>query len=121
MSTLIDKVRQFSDGFAILCRWLGSGAETVSPELAQSRADVCLKCPKNKNIAPLTVEAAMEIRRQVSLKNHLYLILKGEENLHTCEACSCVLKLKCWLPMSRIRPDPNEMEKFHPDCWLRKS
>ena len=126
--SLSERVKQFSDGFAILTAWLGSGAETVSPELAQSRCDTCLQCPQNIDVAPLTERAAVEIRRQVALKDHLNLVLIGEKKLHTCgpdpdnekrKGCGCVLKLKVHLPISRIKPDPNELENFNEQCWLR--
>lgn len=115
----IEQAKQLADGAEIITDWLGSGAETVSPEEAQRRADICLACPLNVNSGAITDAVAREIKRQVQIKNKLRLNVEGEDGLGKCAACLCETKLKIWLPMERVKPEPQELEKFHENCWLR--
>lgn len=113
-----ERIAQITNGGSILADWIGHGAVPVSKELAQKRADICLKCPLNTTDWPVLESVADAIRQQVGLKNHLMLRVRGERDLHFCAACHCVNRLKIWLPLERIKPEPDEREKFHKNCWL---
>jgi hypothetical protein len=116
---LIERARQYRDGADTIMEWLGSGAVTVDPATAQRRADICLKCPLNVQESAITEVMASAIRMQVELKNNLQLRVKGEKSLKSCSACGCVTRLKIWIPLKDIMPDPIELEKFDERCWLR--
>lgn len=117
--TLLERAQQMVNGAVILRDWLGSGGHTVEHNLAQKRADTCLKCPMNSSTFSLVEAAAAAIKQQVEMKNHLQLRVNGEKGLHICQACGCAMRLKVWLPIERIMPEPSEREKFHELCWLR--
>jgi hypothetical protein len=116
---LLDRAKQFTEGATILAAWLGGGGETVPIQMAQKRADICLKCPLNKPLSVVNETIAKAIKAQLEIKSKLNLRVNGEKSLRSCEACGCVTKLKIWVPLQRIKPDPDELEKFHQDCWLR--
>lgn len=118
--SLIDRVQQIVNGATILADWLGSGGIPVDKMTAQTRADCCLKCPLHDKTYSFTETAAVAIKTQVELKNHLRLRVDGEKSLHACGVCGCAMRLKIWLPIERIKPTPEERDKYDANCWLRK-
>ncbi len=119
MSNLLDRAKQFTQGTAILTAWLGSGAQTVSQELAQKRANVCIECPMNIKESKLSSAVAEAIKSQLEIKSKLNLRVDGEKSLLGCAVCGCETRLKIWVPLERILPDADEMPLFHESCWLR--
>lgn len=115
---LLDRAKHIANGIATLTEWLGSGAVTVDPDMAQRRADTCLKCPKHTTTFVPTEAGAAVIKRQLELKKHLQLRVQGEKSLHTCDVCGCAMRLKIWLPITEIKPQPDERNQFPPNCWL---
>lgn len=100
--------------------WLGEGGKPVSRELAQARADICLSCPLNQKLETAlhrTVTAA--IKTQIELKNQMKLSVEGEEKLHICAGCDCVLKLKIHVPMSFVKAT-TDREELAEQCWIRQ-
>lgn len=118
--SLIDRAKKFANGVRIVTDWLGSGGETVHPNLAQTRADVCVRCPQHTSGWKLLESSAQAIKEQVGIKSKLQLRVKGEKSLHFCSVCGCAMKLKVWLPIGRIKPHDDEIDKFPLHCWLRK-
>jgi len=106
--------------------WFGDSGVPVSPELAQQRADICLKCPYNQEMPVWELFAsavAFAVKQQLKLKSELKLRVNGEENLHVCSACLCVNSLKAWTPLKFILEytEPEVMDSFHkeePECWI---
>lgn len=115
---LIEKAKSITNGIEVLFDWTGEGGIIVSQDLAQSRTDICLKCPMNKSGLLLTETVARAIKRQVELKNSLGLRTNGIKSLHTCSGCNCFLPLKIWLPLRNILPEPEERANFDDKCWL---
>jgi len=116
---LWDKVRKLVNGAQILSDWIGEGGHVVDKELAQQRADTCLKCPKHTKEWSLAEPVANAIKEQLEVKKHLSLRVQGEKSLHICSVCSCVCRLKVWLPIERVVPEASEMKDFPMTCWLR--
>ncbi len=116
---LIESASRFVSGAEIIREWLGAGAVTIDPSLAQKRADICAACPMNIHGGTISASIAQAVKRQVEIKNKLKLRVDGEKKLGRCSACSCESRLKIWLPLERILPDPEEMQNFDPKCWLR--
>ena len=117
---LTEKAKQFRDGILVLSEWLGSGARTVEPLLAQERANVCLKCPMNIPVGKLASTVAMAVKRQVELKNKLHLRVNGEKSLMQCRGCGCVLKLKVHVPIENLGLDENELQRYPEWCWMKR-
>lgn len=120
--TIFDQLRErskkLSNGYQILKDWIGDGGHIVDRELSQGRADTCLKCPKHSKDWGLVEGVADVIRKHLELKNHLQIRVDREKQLHICEVCSCALRLKVHLPLSRCLLDPQERAHYPPSCWL---
>jgi len=119
----IDQLKDYKRGIEILYDWIGSGGVPVSKEVAQKRANTCNSCDFNDKGNGLTDSIADAIKEQLELKNHLRLKIGGERRLQTCQACSCVLRLKIWVPISTINHSYSKeelIEKFPAHCWQRK-
>lgn len=118
---LIEKLRHYANGMAILKDWLGSDPVPVEKPVAQARANVCLECPMNQHGIRLTDFIADEIKKQIELKNHLELHVDGEQQLETCTICDCVNRLQIWCPEKLFqfytRADAIRYPVF---CWKRK-
>lgn len=119
MMSVFNTARRKLDGLRILAEWLGEGGLAVDREVAQSRADICLVCPKHVRGGELTEAVALKIKEQIEFKNVMELRVRGEKQLHTCGVCQCVLRLKCWLPLKKILPTPEEMNDYPSECWLK--
>ena len=118
---LLDQIKDFARGAAIIKDWLGGDGIVVHPQTAQKRADICLACPKNVQGLVLTETVAKAISEQLEIKNHLRLRVKGEKSLHHCEVCSCVNRLQIWCPSHFLTKysTPAELEKYPEACWKR--
>lgn len=117
---LFNTVKNYAKGISILKDWLGDGGEVVDEHTAQTRTNTCLTCPNNVIGVPITEEAAQFVKEQLELKNHLKLNTVGDRKLHTCKVCSCVLNLKIWCPIDRVKPEPGERDNYPDYCWLLK-
>ncbi len=103
--------------------WLGDGGQPVPLATAQQRTNICLQCPQNTNQPlweSLTQPIANQLRRQIQLKAQMQLAVQGEDGLHSCKACDCVLSLKVWAPLRRVK-ETTPLEKLQqqgPRCWI---
>lgn len=120
MSNLLDRARKLAGGVPVLIDWLGSGGAVVDQETAQSRTDICQKCPLNRPGIGIAESVAKAIKNQMQLKNSLGLRTNGIKSLHSCGACECYLPLKIWLPLEQAlsNMDASEISQLDPSCWL---
>ena len=119
----IKRIAQTRNFLAVRKSWFGAGGEPVSPELAQARANVCLKCPMNyKGDWLWNMATQMAINAQSQLRSIMKLKVEGEEDLKTCEACGCVTRLKVFVPITHIyrHTSTEQLTKYAADCWIRK-
>lgn len=94
----------------------------MAKDIAQARADICIPCPKNKEMG--IYEGASEsvanvIREQLEVKSQDNIELPDESRLHICEVCGCVLKLLVHVP-NQILIDHHDIDpkSGYPDhCW----
>lgn len=117
------RIAQATNYLAIRKSWFGDGGEPVAPEVAQARANVCLKCPMNyKGDWLWSMATQLAINAQSRLRKIMNLKVEGENDLKTCEACGCVIKLKVHVPISHIyrHTTIEQLTKYHPACWIRK-
>jgi hypothetical protein len=105
---LWERAKTIAHGAKALAMWLGDGAETVQYLQAQGRANRCLQCPVMIPCPKLEGVAADAVRQMVETKNKLSLRVSGEKALGCCGACSCVLRLKTWLPIEKIQSETND-------------
>lgn len=113
---LFDKVSKFANGAVIVTQWLGSGGKAVAASQAQKRADICNECPRNNQTVRAAGLIAEKIKAQLEIKNGLSMRVSGEKRLGTCDVCMCHLRLKVWIPIERIMPQPGD--EFPDSCWI---
>ncbi len=119
----IKRLAQTRNFLAVRKSWFGNGGEPVSIELAQARANVCLKCPMNyKGDWLWSMATQLAINAQTNLRRLMNLKLEGEQDLKTCEACGCKILLKVHTPIAHIYRtiSTEQLTKYHQDCWIRK-
>lgn len=93
--------------------FIEGGGKFVDQELAESRANVCSRCPANHPVSGCLgcggfVSLAMEFLNGRKLKR--------DDELKSCAHCGCYLKAKVWLPLDAIQ-DGIEYPSY---CWVTK-
>ena len=70
--------------------------------------------------AYFTVPVSNAIRREMERKRTMKLGTPSDDKLGVCEACSCPLPLKTFLPVSNIlsKIQPAQKAALHPQCWI---
>ena len=116
--------RNVAAGVKTIVEWIISGAEAVPKEQANHRAEVCVKCPLNKQgelSAFFTVPVAVAIRKALEDRKTMNLSTPVDSQLGTCEACGCVNALKVHVPFQKFFPKmiPESKGDLDPDCWIR--
>ena len=120
--SLMNRIASIDRGVEVISNWIGEGATTVTPTLAQKRADICLQCPQNKDGSKMIEAIAVAIKKHLNVKNQIGLRVKGEKSLKECGVCLCCLRLKVWVPIDYIRRQmmDGEEEMFrtaNQECW----
>lgn len=123
---MFETLTHLPEAKAILDDWIGDGAVPVSRIQANTRASTCIECPKHHKEPWWNLEAkardvvAIEIRRQIEFKNRLDLTLDREEEVSTCRACWCCMRLKCWTPLEHILAHlpAKTLTEFPSNCWI---
>lgn len=123
--SLKNELAKVAEGGSILIQWLKEGNQAVPKELAESRAAVCVTCPKNDKgdwMSFFTVPVAGAFRRALESKNAMNLATSHDADLHVCQACSCVLKLKVWTPFDLFFPKMDAESKLDlwEKCWINE-
>lgn len=112
-------------GAETLVAWDDEGAPTVPAEVAAHRAQICVLCPRNGKggiESYFTVPVANKIRSELERKRSMKLETPFDDKLGVCEACSCPLPLKVWMPLPNIlkKISAEQKAELHPDCWILK-
>jgi hypothetical protein len=107
-------------GTKTIAAWATTGFKQVDQALADSRADVCSRCPFNVQIGGLC--AACQ-----HLQNLTAQFTKGRKTAHdaflkACAVCRCALQVKCWTPIEAIKAGTSseQLNKFPQWCWIPK-
>ena len=121
---VLQRLRNVVGGSTTLVEWANEGAPTVAPDLANHRAEVCVKCPMNGQggwEAYFTVPVSNAIRTQLERKRNMKLETTHDDKLGVCEGCTCPLPLKVWLPIENIvgKMPQAQFDALHSDCWIR--
>lgn len=121
----LEQIRQDVNGLKILHEWLGEGGKPVATQLANARAAVCMACPFNSKevyMGLLKLAAATKVKQHLELKREENLTTEFDDGLHLCTECSCVLKLKVFVPFEHIRAytSDKQLNELPSNCWQRR-
>lgn len=110
-------------GAKTLANWIGSGAQPVTPSLAEARAKVCSKCPvmQQGDMSNFFTRATSEIiRMQVQTAQELDMVTPYDKQLGVCGACSCPMRLKVWVGLTPILEGilPEAKAALDVKCWI---
>jgi hypothetical protein len=125
LSAAAGRAKKIWAGVRTITDWMDAGADPVEQKLAESRAAICAKCPKNGQgdfTTWFTSPAAGAIKRQVEKLADRKLTTSSSEKLNICEVCLCPLKLKVHTPVSFIKAHMSEavlsdLKKVE-GCWI---
>jgi hypothetical protein len=125
--SILEKAKHIPHGVSVISKWLGSGGEVVDQQTAQARANVCCgtnpteaKCANNVSTSPATGAVAAAVKSYLGIKNKLGLKVGGEDELGTCQACGCVLKLIVWEPQTKVQREITDEERPRLPSWCWK-
>jgi hypothetical protein len=124
---VVAAVRKMGAGSALIMEWGEAGMPHVDQEVAESRASVCVQCPKNergKSLTEIFTEpVAARIKEKMERQAQMNLKTTHDANLAVCQACLCPMKTKVWFPLDliwkRLKPDQQkELNQSNPKCWI---
>jgi len=113
---------QANQGRKILHDWLGENGVPVPLEEAQSRANVCIRCPHNYKGSWLwNMATSIAIGSQMRLREVMDIHLENESELEVCDLCGCKLKLKVHTPFKHIYQHTSDQmfERYPQFCWQK--
>lgn len=120
---LVQAAQRLAAGVKSLADWLGEGGKPVEASLSESRAAVCVKCPKNLQgdmTSWFTKPASALIRKWIGTRQDLGLKTSHDDRLGVCSSCACPLKLKVHTPINHILDRIPAESKADLDlgCWI---
>jgi hypothetical protein len=115
-------LKQGIEFFALREAWLGAGGKPAPQETSEMRASICLQCPyhdtKTGLLEGLKKNIAHQVRRQLEVRSQMKLHVYGEERLHLCGVCGCVLVLLVHVPedilVEHLKTDSHDYPSY---CW----
>lgn len=121
----MNPITEIINAAAVLKDWLGEGGDAVPVEMANRRSETCLHCPNHRGVhwwEHAKQSLAKSIAEQIVIKNQMGVRLEREQDMGICNACGCVLVLKCHVPLKHIlaHTDENTMKAFDSKCWIRQ-
>jgi hypothetical protein len=120
-------VKKLAAGAATLLEWEESGMPHVEPEVAENRASVCARCPKNQQGKSLTeyftVPVSDLFNKRFRKMDELNLRTTYDDQLNVCQACLCPMRTKVWFPtdmvVKRLKPEQkSQLNQANPRCWI---
>lgn len=111
-------------GAKSLTEWIGAGASPETREVAEARAEVCVKCPLNQpgDLSNFFERGTSEMLREaVAAANQVKLVTRFDKQLGVCEACYCPMRLKVWVPLEHIvkNMSAETRSSLDPKCWIK--
>lgn len=125
-AAVVGSVKKTAAGIKVVTEWLGSGLRPVDKALAESRAAVCVECPKNGDpnwLQKLDAIAAEGVKKLIEIRNDLRLETTHDKKLFTCTSCDCKLSLKVFAPLNHILANTSPeikaaLNQDNPKCWI---
>jgi len=103
---------------------LGKGP--VALPLAETRAKVCVECPKNGKgdwTSYFTEPIAALARKTIEITRGMSLKTSMDDKLGVCTGCGCPLQSKVWAPLDHIIKNmpESDMKQLWEKCWVTNS
>lgn len=123
VASLAGEARKIRTGLNVIKDWLGDGLTPVAPELATTRAAVCVPCPLNQPPTAtqvLTGTASKWLKQVLEAKSDMELATPHDSKLQTCAACGCRLDTKVFTPLPHIwrHSKPEDIAALDAACWI---
>jgi len=120
---MFEELKTILGGVGAPLEWFFKGTPPVPPAQACERAATCVCCPRNVDLTLtefFTEPAAELIKKSIEARNQIKLSTPYDPLLGTCNACFCVLPLKCHEPLDLIlkHMKPEVKEKLWDGCWI---
>ncbi len=116
---ILEAASKIPEGLQNMAAMFGPEGIVADPNLAQKRADICLKCDENKPSMALHALVAATVKKLLEFKKNVNLKVEGEERLLRCQVCDCELKFLVHKSQKQIVAAMTEKERedspFH--CW----
>jgi len=124
----LENLRRAAQGSAVVLDWLGAGATPVAQDLAEKRAFICVKCPKNSPGSWYTegpaelIKKAVETWKRMTGRADFEFQTRQGDRLKSCDVCRCLMPLKVFVPLDHIldKTKPEVMAEFPEHCWIKK-
>ncbi len=119
---VVESAKKLIAGIGLWMEWFGEGP--VDFGLADKRAAVCIKCPKNQpaeGANKLSELAAKELAHIMGSLHEKRLATSHDEKLNVCTVCLCPLKAKVWTPQALAVKHTSEktMSELPDNCWIK--
>jgi hypothetical protein len=125
-AAVVQGAKNTAAGISLVKDWIGDGLTQVEQNVAEDRAVICAGCPVNGDpnfLENLTGAASEELKALMEVRHDMKLSTAMDDQLHTCKACGCALKLKVWTPLKHIVAHLKDDVKsqLDPRCWVLKA
>lgn len=125
LQSVAGAVRKINSGANLLLDWDNSGEPPVVNDVAESRAAICVECPKNSKgdlTRWFTVPASEIIRNKLGRLHRFGMATSRDSKLFVCEVCLCPLKLKVHTPQHLVveHLSPETRAELPTNCWILK-
>lgn len=126
MMNLWDQIKSIPYGAVHAVELIGEDGHLPSPEVAQSRADICngqnpdcKRCFNNDLGFAIAAPVASAIKALLQFKARFNLRVKGEKQLGLCSGCGCSIRLLVWQPSDKVKRElsDEEKQKIPEWCW----
>lgn len=113
-------IKKAAEGAAVPIDWFRNGGVPVSRELAEKRASICVKCPKNVSGSWFVETGAGIIKEILEMRKDITLETSYDSGLKSCDVCQCLMRLKCHTPLQFILKNTKKetLEEFPKNCWI---
>jgi hypothetical protein len=127
VSDAVAVVKKLAAGASALLEWESEGLPHAEPKVAEARAQICSKCPKNQEGRSLTeyftVPVADLYNKRFKKMHDLNLTTPYDDDLKVCQACLCPMRTKVWFPkeliLKRLIPEQRpQLNQINPRCWI---
>lgn len=122
IARLTQDIGTILSGTLTIGQWLWQyGGESVSPEEAVRRAEICIRCPYNK--PPQGCKPCNSAKIENTIRKVIgHRSTEHDNDLKSCAICGCHLRAKIWIPLEvmKKKSQPSRLKQYPQWCWLHQ-